>query len=149
MVIIIAWLDLNWQWYTRLFCTDSLLNRLSVQNSLFLQNWSFVQCQNRLFYKNNNPLYIGIVDTPVDCKNRLVCKDSLFNKLSLQKNYFYKISDLCNPQITAANNGMGIMYSPLSHCDIAVQSVMTVRTAIALCTMMLSKNWNQVIWATW
>ena len=120
MVIIIAWLDLNWQWYKRLYSIDSLLNRLSVQNSLFLQNLLFVQCQNRLFFKNNNPFYIWIVDTPVDCKNRRVCKDSLFNKLSLQKNYFYKISDLCNAQITAAKKGMGIMYSPpitLWHCS--------------------------------
>ena len=28
----------------KVFCTDSLLNRLSVQNNLFFQNWLFVQC---------------------------------------------------------------------------------------------------------
>ncbi len=72
----------------KVFCTDGLLNKLSVQHSIFLQDWLFVHCKNGLFCKNNNPSYIWIIPTPVDCKNRLIAQIGLFYRLSVQHSLF-------------------------------------------------------------
>ena len=56
MVIISCMIGFEFVVTSKGFCTDGLLYKLSVQNSLYLQNRLFVHCKNSLFCKNNDPV---------------------------------------------------------------------------------------------
>ena len=77
-------LDLNWWQRERFFAQMAYQISYLCKIAYFCK----INCINSLFCKNNNPSYIWIIPTPVDCKNSLWYTDSLFYRLLVQHSLF-------------------------------------------------------------